>query len=90
MKISFQQNQIFFISGFIFILNSCRISIAQTPSSEPYNWESVQMVGGGFVDRIVFHPTAKGVCYCQTYMGGAYRRNQETLRWNPWNFPFNG
>ena len=26
----------------------------------PYRWKSVQMVGGGFVDGIVFHPTARG------------------------------
>ncbi len=49
----------------------------------PYTWKSVQIVGGGFVDGIVFHPTAKGVCYCRTDMGGAYRRNPETLRWEP-------
>ena len=41
------------------------------------------MVGGGFVDGIVFHPSARGVCYCRTDMGGAYRRNPETLRWEP-------
>src|SRR4030042_2216931 len=52
-------------------------------SSVPYNWKSVQIVGGGFVDGIIFHPTAKGVCYCRTDMGGAYRRNPEKLRWEP-------
>jgi len=55
----------------------------QKPASSPYTWKSVQMVGGGFVDGIVFHPTAKGVCYCRTDMGGAYRRNPKTLRWEP-------
>ena len=49
----------------------------------PYTWKNVQFVGGGFVDGIVFHPTAKGICYCRTDMGGAYRRNPETLRWEP-------
>jgi len=56
---------------------------SQKPSSAPYNWKSVQIVGGGFVDGIVFHPTAKGACYCRTDIGGAYRRNTKTMRWEP-------
>jgi len=53
------------------------------PSSESYAWKNVQMVGGGFVDGIVFHPTAKDVRYCRTDMGGAYRWNAGTRRWEP-------
>ena len=59
------------------------IAQLQTPPSAPYTWKSVQIVGGGFVDGIAFHPTAKGVCYCRTDMGGAYRRNEETMAWEP-------
>jgi len=55
----------------------------QTPASVPYNWKNVQMSGGGFVDGIIFHPTAKGVLYCRTDMGGAYRWNGKTKRWEP-------
>ena len=40
-------------------------------------------MGGGFVDGIVFHPTAKGVRYARTDMGGAYRWNGQTRRWEP-------
>ena len=56
---------------------------AGKPASEPYSWKSVQMVGGGFVDGIIFHPTAKGVRYARTDMGGAYRWNGQTRRWEP-------
>jgi len=56
---------------------------AGKPASEPYSWKSVQMVGGGFVDGIIFHPTAKGVRYARTDMGGAYRWNGRTKRWEP-------
>ncbi len=56
---------------------------SEKPSSVPYTWKSVQIVGGGFVTGIIFHPAEKGVCYCRTDMGGAYRRNPETLRWEP-------
>jgi photosystem II stability/assembly factor-like uncharacterized protein len=53
------------------------------PPAVPYAWKSVQMVGGGFVDGIVFHPTAKGVRYARTDMGGAYRWNEGVKRWEP-------
>ncbi|MGA9627076.1 MAG: xyloglucanase, partial [Bryobacteraceae bacterium] len=56
---------------------------SQQPPSAAYTWKSVQMVGGGFVDGIVFHPTAKGVRYARTDMGGAYRWNDTTKRWEP-------
>ncbi len=54
-----------------------------TPETVPYIWKNVQYVGGGFVDGIVFHPHEKGLCYCRTDMGGAYRRNPEIMRWEP-------
>jgi hypothetical protein len=52
-------------------------------SSIPYNWKNIQIVGGGFVDGIVFHPLERNLCYCRTDMGGAYHRNPETLLWEP-------
>ena len=55
----------------------------QRAASVPYTWKSVQMVGGGFVDGIVFHPAAKGVRYARTDIGGAYRWNDLTHRWEP-------
>ena len=56
---------------------------AEQPASLPYTWKSVQIVGGGFVDGFVFHPTAKDVCYARTDIGGAYRRNPQTRKWEP-------
>jgi photosystem II stability/assembly factor-like uncharacterized protein len=60
-----------------------RVSAAEKPTAVPYTWKSVQIVGGGFVDGFVFHPTAKDVLYARTDMGGAYRRNAKTKRWEP-------
>ena len=56
---------------------------AESAASAPYNWKSVQIVGGGFVDGFVFHPTAKDVSYARTDIGGAYRRDPRTRRWEP-------
>ena len=60
-----------------------REAATEKPKAVPYTWKSVQIVGGGFVDGFVFHPFAKDVCYARTDMGGAYRRNPETKRWEP-------
>lgn len=52
-------------------------------NSVSYNWKNVQIVGGGFVSGIVFHPAEKGLRYCRTDMGGAYRWNDQVKRWEP-------
>lgn len=56
---------------------------AQTIKQVPYIWKSVQIVGGGFVDGIIFHPTAPNVRYARTDMGSAYRWDQASKRWQP-------
>ena len=71
------------IINLILLFTANQNIFGQSLTTQPYNWKSVQMVGGGYVPGIVFHPTAKGVCYCRTDIGGAYRRNPETLRWEP-------
>ena len=51
--------------------------------NQQYTWKSVQIRGGGFVDGVIYHPTAKGVLYCRTDMGGAYRWNDTLRLWEP-------
>ena len=55
----------------------------QVPKQQPYLWRSVQIVGGGFVDGIIFHPSASGVRYARTDMGGAYRWDDVAGEWKP-------
>ena len=61
------------------------ISFAWTISvyAQSYQWKSVQIRGGGFVDGLAFHPIAKDVLYCRTDMGGAYRWNNNAKSWEP-------
>ncbi len=56
---------------------------AQVPQQQPYIWKSVQIVGGGFVDGIIFHPTAPGIRYARTDMGGAYLWDDTAHQWQP-------
>ncbi len=72
-----------FLSAGILVMPAFAQKAITKISSTPYNWKSVQIVGGGFVDGIIFHPKAKGVRYCRTDMGGAYRWNNATKRWEP-------
>jgi len=49
----------------------------------PYTWKNVQIVGGGFVDGMILHPTAPDLRYARTDMGGAYKWDPATRRWQP-------
>jgi photosystem II stability/assembly factor-like uncharacterized protein len=67
----------------ILLLLSAMAVSAQPPQQQPYNWKNVQIVGGGFVDGVIFHPTAPDVRYARTDMGGAYRWDNAAHRWQP-------
>lgn len=58
-------------------------TVHSTIGSQPYRWKNVPIVGGGFVDGIIFHPRVRNIRYCRTDMGGAYRWNDKAKEWEP-------
>lgn len=64
-----------------FVLASCALG----QSSSPYRWRNVEIVGGGFVTGIEFHPRQKDLVYARTDIGGAYRLDARSRRWVPLN-----
>lgn len=46
-----------------------------------WKWSNVEIVGGGFVPNIVYNPTEEGLVYARTDIGGAYKLNPDTRRW---------
>jgi xyloglucan-specific exo-beta-1,4-glucanase len=65
------------------ILTPASTSSGATVPSAAYSWRNVQVVGGGFVDGLVFSPKQRGLAYARTDIGGAYRWDAATQRWIP-------
>ncbi len=64
-------------------LAGASLAATAAPADLPYAWRSVAIVGGGFVDGFAFQPAVPGLAYARTDMGGAYRRDSATGRWQP-------
>ncbi|MBR1739912.1 MAG: cellulose-binding protein [Ruminococcus sp.] len=65
--------------------NSAKVSADEYYNAQPvdtgWTWSNVEIVGGGFVPNIIYNPTEEGLAYARTDIGGAYRLNKETNRW---------
>jgi len=64
-------------------LTVCNALGQSAPPSQKYRYKSVTIGAGGFVDGIVYHPKQKGLAYCRTDIGGAYRWDDRAQRWIP-------
>ncbi|KAA6463243.1 carbohydrate-binding protein [Acidobacteria bacterium AB60] len=51
--------------------------------ADPYHWQNVKIVAGGFITGILPDPHIPGVMYVRTDIGGAYRIDPITKRWQP-------
>jgi xyloglucan-specific exo-beta-1,4-glucanase len=58
-------------------------SVSLAVNNPSYTFGNVAIVGGGYVDGIVVHPTAPNVRYARTDVGGAYKWNPATSAWVP-------
>ena len=68
---------------FLSILMTVLFLSSSVPAQTSYEWKSVVVGGGGFVDGFAFHPKVKGLLYTRTDMGGAYRWNAASKSWMP-------
>jgi hypothetical protein len=65
------------------LISTIFLSISFWLSAQPYNWSNVEIIAGGYVTGFVYHPTAPGVAYLRTDIGGAYRFNSTGQVWEP-------
>lgn len=52
-------------------------------ATNPYSFQNVRIVGGGFITGIVAHPAIPGLFYVRTDIGGTYRWSVESQSWIP-------
>ncbi len=80
-----KSNLSLFMAVAAILLTFCQCTSFRKDSlpAEKYTWKPVRIVGGGFVDGFVYHPTEKNLIYARTDMGGAYRRDSEKGEWVP-------
>jgi len=62
--------------------NKASSSAAPAPTVN-YQWQSVVILGGGFVTGVIFSPIEKDLIYARTDVGGAYRWNSADGTWIP-------
>lgn len=67
--------------GLLLFLGAC--TPIKKVEQQAYQWKNVSIVGGGFVDGIVFHPKEENLRYARTDMGGAYRWLEDKKEWKP-------
>ena len=51
------------------------------PVDTGWEWGNVEIVDGGFIPDVIYNPTEEGLIYARTDMGGAYKYNKDTQRW---------
>jgi len=69
---------------FIAVLaGSLAAAIASEDNAPNYRWRNVEIVGGGYVPGVIFNESEPGLVYARTDIGGAYRWQPQSNRWQP-------
>ncbi len=71
------------VAGFTAVAMHLAAGPAAAQAADPYQWNNVEIVGGGFVPGIVFNETEPDLIYARTDIGGLYRWNESNQRWVP-------
>lgn len=50
--------------------------------SDTYDWETLNIGGGGFVTGLVLHPTTPDIVYARTDVGGAFKWDEDSQTWS--------
>lgn len=59
------------------------LAFGGTAIAESYDWQTIPLQGGGFVDGFLYHPKKAGILYARTDVGGMYRYDYGHARWLP-------
>ena len=59
------------------------IGLRNSAEAQAYNWQSVPIMGGGFVPGLAYSPVQQNLLYARTDVGGFYRWNNSTSQWVP-------
>ncbi|MBP5246587.1 MAG: hypothetical protein J6Z31_01860 [Fibrobacter sp.] len=62
-------------------LGTVSFTTAAVAADTEYKWSNVSMGGGGFVSAVIASPVDENLFYARTDVGGAYRWNNATSRW---------
>jgi len=68
-----------FLTSLAFGLSAISANAAE--SAAEFTWSNVSMGGGGFVSAVIASPVDKNLFYARTDVGGAYRWNETSARW---------
>jgi xyloglucan-specific exo-beta-1,4-glucanase len=71
------------LTSLLLVLGCPGATHAAAPQSIPYVWNNVTVGGGGFSPNIIFSPVEQGLAYLRTDIGGIYRFDHDTQRWEP-------
>lgn len=65
------------------IMAGMLVAMCGVAQARPYDWKTIPLQGGGFVDGFLYHPKKAGILYARTDVGGMYRYDYTHARWIP-------